>query len=389
MNNALRSNAARNGGPKKSNGQKKAKRGVNLRQATSSLSIPSSASSQMKSGIGSYMAPTSIASQQRQRGPRSQTRFDGKSIIIKRRELIGSISGSTSFSVRKYAVNPGIASTFPLLSVQAPQWEQYRFRKLAFEYITRTATTTLGSVIMAPDYDAEDVSPASEAQITGYEGAVEDAPWKNISSFIDCNAISPGPRKFIRSGAVAGDIKNYDALNFFVATLEEVGTDAIGKLWVDYEVELSVPQNSPSDQSGPTRVSYFRRAAAQTFASTINEAIDWDAAISDPLGIGNDTTGDFKPPKGVYKMDYRGSFSNTVNENTTGVMTIFKNGAAAGADSIFRLVPGLVNGQVQLSGSTIVSCNGTDIVSVMINMTGATGALTVIANTTEVQFSVV
>jgi len=315
--------------------------------------------------------------------------MDGKSIVIKRRELIGTVSGSVAFSVTKYAVNPGLAATFPLLSVQAPQWEQYRFRKLAFEYITRTATTTVGSVIMAPDYDAEDLSPSSEAQITGYEGAVEDAPWKNISSFIDCNAITPGPRKFIRTGAIAGDIKNYDALNFYVATLDEVGLTAIGKLWVDYEVELSVPQNSPSDLSGSSRVSVFRRAAAQTFASTINEAIDYDASTRDPLGIGADTLGDFIPPKGVYKLDYRGSFSNTVSETTTGVVTIFKNGAAAGVDSIFRLVGGAVNAQVPLSGSTIVSCNGTDIISVMINMTGATGALTVIANTTELQWSVV
>jgi len=337
------------------------------------------------------MAPTSIASQQRQRGPKSATRSDGKMIVIKRRELIGSVLNSQVFAVTKYAVNPGLASTFPLLSVQAPQWEQYRFRKLAFEYITRTATTTVGSVIMAPDYDPEDATPTTESQVTGYNGAVEDAPWKNITCFIDPNSVSPGPRKFIRTGSIAGDIKNYDALNFFLATNDGANANGIGKLWVDYEVELSIPQNSPSDILGPSRVSVFRRAAAQGYATTVNESIAFDQAAPgyDPLGIGIVATGVFTPPKGVYKLEFQSSFQNdsAAPDATTVIMDIFKNGASISAHS--HIYYGADNDYISfLSGQGVVACNGTDTVEIMVNMTG-TGTLTSIANTGSVIWSVV
>jgi len=388
MNNAPRSNSARKGGPKKSNGQKKANGGVNIRQATSSLSAPSTSRGQYRSGMRDSMAPTSIASQQRQRGPASRTREDGKMIVIRRRELIASVIGSQLFSISKYSVNPGIAATFPLLSIQAPQWEQYRFRRLAFEYITRTATTTVGSVILAPDYDAEDTTPTTEAQITGYNGAVEDAPWKNITCVIDCNSVTPGPRKYIRSAAVAGDIKNYDALNFYFATVDMANANGVGKLWVDYEVELSVPQNSPNDTIGPKTLSYFRKLNAEAFTSTVNKALYFDPAFgnNDPLGFGPNVLGVYTPPAGVYKIEYGASFSDFTPEVFTAVMTSFKNGAASGPSTITIVDAGET---VAIVGQDIIRMNGTDTFELMVNLTGAAGALSYVADSGYLMVSVV
>jgi len=336
------------------------------------------------------MAPASIAFQQRQRGPKSQTRSDGKSIVIKRRELIGTVNGGTSFTATKYAVNPGIASTFPLLSVQAPQWEQYRFRKLAFEYITRTATTTLGSVILAADYDASDVTPVTEAQLTGYEGAVEDAPWKNITCFIDCSAVSPGPRKFIRNGAVPADIKNYDACNFFLGVTEMASTLPVGKLWVDYEVELSIPQNSPDENLYSKSVSYYTRSASLVGVTTVNTKIDFDppAAGADPLGIGIDLNGDFVPPRGVYRLDFNGTFRDLAAESFTAFVSFFKNGALIGPQSNFNNF-GSAGTEFQLSHSWVIPCNGTDVINVMMNLTGAAGSLNLEGSTSALLWSVV
>jgi len=304
--------------------------------------------------------------------------------------LIGTVNGGTSFTATRYAVNPGLASTFPLLSIQAPQWEQYRFRKLVFEYITRTATTTLGSVILAPDYDASDVTPLTEAQLTGYQGAVEDAPWKNISCFIDCSAVTPGPRKFIRNGAVPADIKNYDACNFFLGVTEMVSTLPVGKLWVDYEVELSVPQNSPDENLYSKSVSYYKRSTSLVGITTVNTKIDFDppAAGADPLGVGVDLNGDFIPPKGVYRLDFNGSFFDSAGEPFTAFVSYFKNGTLIGPQSSF-IIKGDDGNGAQLSHSWVIPCNGTDVINVMMNLTGAVGTLKLEALTSALLWSVV
>jgi len=363
---------------KKSKSSKKAQGGVNLRQATSSLSIPSTSRNQSRAQQS--QAPNSIAVSQRQRGPKSSTSFDGRMIVIQRRELIASVAGSVAFAVKKYAVNPGVKETFPLLSIQAPQWEQYRFRRLRFEYITRCSTTTVGSVIMAPDFDAEDNSPASEAQISGYSGAVEDAPWKNISCDIDCNLITPGPRKFIRSAAIAGDIKNYDALNFFLATVEEADGSSIGKLWVDYEVELHVPQNSPSDLA-PKRVSMFVHSGSTALTTTVNQAQPFDTIVADPLGVGLPVLGVFTPPAGNYKITAQCGLEDTSAEVMTNVLSFFKNGAALTPVQTIRFSETMAANQiVQASLFGLVTVNGTDTIQFVLNATGAAGALSSPAN---------
>jgi len=374
---------------KKSGGSKKAQGSVQLRSATSSLSIPVSSRNQKSAGASNYMAPVAISMQQRTRGPRFQSRAsDGRMIVIRKRELITPLQGQIGYTVQRFQVNPGLASTFPWLATQAVNWEQYRFRRLCFEYVTRTSTSTIGSIIMAPDYDPEDPTPTSEAQISSYEDAVEDAPWKNISCFIKTENITPGPRKFIRSGAQAGDIKNYDALSFFVASTDFAVSTNCGKLWVDYEVELYVPQIPDSSTSpAPLASSIFRAASAQTFATGVNESLQFDAASpgNDPLNIGNSVNtvagGVFTPPRGTYKLDYMVSVNDSAVEVFTAIVDIFKNGVINGARSLTIDADGGTN---NLSGSDIVRCSGTDTVEVMVNLTGAAGILTSVSNTASV-----
>jgi hypothetical protein len=143
------------------------------------------------------------------------------------------------------ALNPGLAATFPWLSSQAQAWEEYRFNKLKFCYYTRTGSSTPGSVQLVPDYDAADAAPATEQIASSFQDVVEDAPWKNLECQLASQAMFPmGPRKFIRSGALAAnlDIKTYDAGQLFICTTDGTAVNW-GKLWVEYDVELSVPAN--------------------------------------------------------------------------------------------------------------------------------------------------
>jgi len=168
---------------------------------------------------------------------------------VTHREFIGNVTGSVAFTLSNtLAINPGIAATFPWLSVIAQNWETYRFRRLRLCYYTRTGTNVPGSVIMAHDSDASDIAPASEQVMTSYEGSVEDAPWKDIMmafSLLGMNDI--GPRKFVRTGPLAAnqDIKLYDSGNAYVATVDGTAVNW-GKLWLEYDIDFYTPQLPPN-----------------------------------------------------------------------------------------------------------------------------------------------
>lgn len=176
-----------------------------------------------------------------------------RSTNIKHRELVSSINGTSAFTVsQSLALNPGISATFPWLSSQAVGWEQYRFNSLRFCYYTRCATTTTGSLLLVPDYDAADSAPSSEQIASAYRDVVEEVPWvPNFVCTLDPKAMSSLlGRKYIRTGPLAAnlDIKTYDSGNLFVCTLDGTVTNW-GKLWVEYDVDFFVPQLPPTGLS--------------------------------------------------------------------------------------------------------------------------------------------
>lgn len=168
---------------------------------------------------------------------------DQKRIV--HRELLGSVTGSTLFAIANtIALNPGLPGSFPWLSNESLGWECYHFNRLRFEFITRTGSTTPGSVMLLVDYDSSDMPPVSEQVASSYTGTQEDAPWKDITINLQPSAMgSLGPRKFLRAGANPAntDIKTYDSGTFFVATVDGTAIPW-GKLWVEYDVTFYTPQ---------------------------------------------------------------------------------------------------------------------------------------------------
>ena len=207
---------------------------------------------------------------------------------IKHREFISNVIGASAFTIGgTFPINPGMSSTFPWLSLQAQCWEQYEFKSLRFCYFTRTGSTQTGSLIMAVDYDAADGAPLSEAVMTAYDGAVEDVPWKDMHCVVK-PALMRGPMKrhYVRTRALDPnqDIKTYDVGNFYFAQVDGVVNQAWGKLWVEYDIELSIPQLPPSGQadipagvsgSGGTLSSANPLGTAPNF-SVNNNGVDFD-----------------------------------------------------------------------------------------------------------------
>jgi len=167
---------------------------------------------------------------------------------IVHRELIASVVGSANFAVPfTFALQPGLAATFPWLATQAQSWESYRFNKLRFCAYTRTGSNVPGSLMLVPDYDATDVAPSTEQIASSYEDVEEDVPWKDICCQLRPASLhSLGPRKFIRTGALPAnaDVKTYDAGNMFICTTDGTAVNW-SKLWVEYDVTLFTPQLPP------------------------------------------------------------------------------------------------------------------------------------------------
>lgn len=200
------------------------------------------------SGVGGVAATYNLPKALRN-GSIKQDGFD--STFVRKCEFLGNVTGTVAFALAvAYAINPGLAATFPWLSTIAQSWERYRFRKLVFHYITRTGNATAGTVLFAPDYDAADAQPATEQIAADYTDSDECPPYANPETGhfmfpLNCARMNAMVKEhYIRTGALAAnlDIKTYDAANAFFFTVDSIDTAKWGKVWVEYEVDLFTPQ---------------------------------------------------------------------------------------------------------------------------------------------------
>jgi len=239
------------------------------------------------------------------------------SCFIAHREFLGNVTGSVAFTIANtYAVNPGLAASFPWLSGIAQNWEAYRFRKLRFCYYTRTGSNIPGSVIMAHDPDASDAAPVSEQIMTTYEAVQEDAPWKDICLPVRTSAMHDlGPRKFIRTSGLSAnqDIKLYDSGNLYVGTVDGTAV-SWGKLWIEYEVDLFTPQLPPagavagvgtiSNSAGTGAVTALLYGTTPTIAGTLISGVAANVVSFQNLIVG---------------AEYQFSYAATVGTSSTTV----------------------------------------------------------------------
>jgi len=158
---------------------------------------------------------------------------------IRHREYITDLNTVVAFAVSTFPVNPGMSQTFPWLSGLAQRFEKYKFHQLRFVYETTTSTTTIGSQLMALDYDAADGPPPSKAAMMSYAGATRSAYWANDSIQLRTD----NKNRYVRVAQLDShlDIKTYDVANFIEGGSGAAAVVQCGELYVEYDVELSIP----------------------------------------------------------------------------------------------------------------------------------------------------
>jgi len=297
----------------------------------------------------------------------------GRMCVIRHREFVGEILGNSTFKVQHALVlNPGMMLSFPWLSKMASNWEQYSFKNLIYNYIPRCSTLTSGSIMLVPDYDSLDQSPASKSSALSYSDSIEDSSWKSLSCRLRKESLQPiGPKKYIRSGNVAGDLKTYDGGKMLVCVQGQADTSVIGDLWVSYDIHLFVPQTESQD--GPTRANNYYQPNTPTIGLG-NGILTFPGQVGDPLRITVTNNQIFTPPKGTYWVCYSGTLGGNGGTEISTSIAFYINGSAHANTEVtqetFSNYSG-TNPEVNLFTQHVITFNGTDTLEVRYYIGGA------------------
>jgi len=347
---------------------------------------------------GSTLAPVSIGSRITSYTPSVSTTSAGSR--VRNRELInGQLGTSSSFTVQNsYSVNPGLSSVFTWLSNVAKNYETYRVHAMRWVFIPLNNTSASGDIIMWADYNATDPPLTTEAQAYNHAGCYIGSVWEAASLSMRVKEMHAlGPRKFVRTTAIAGDLKTYDVGQFNIATVNNASLSYAGKLLCEYDVEFFTPQTVPSTALTPSYTSIGFSNANQTISTGTGAIIlfqNFGVSTSgsfDPLNFWSGySAGTFTPPAGCYRITFNATLEDTSAEDYSGFAYFNVAGAqypAAGYQADFNIDSAAGDLQIPVSYSAIVPLNGTQTFSVVIDMTGAAGTLEALAKTTSISIS--
>jgi hypothetical protein len=246
-----------------------------------------------------------------------------------------------------------------------------------------------GKVILAMDYNAGNPAPTTKQQVEIMH-RVDDMPYEKMALRTDSSSVNRSDAKYIRTGPAPAneDIKTFDGGNLWVCTIGQANSNVVGELHARYVFRCTKPTLLNPAQGGVianTTASVYTQHAATTFTTTVAKNIAFDTSQADGIPVGAPASGVFTPPAGNYLVAFSASLNDGTNELWSGIAQFFKNGAALSVP-VKSEVELINNGNGTVSAHAVISCSGSDTVSVSVIMVGAAGALTCIADCAEIAF---
>lgn len=199
------------------------------------------------------LIPSAVINRSQTQTPSFSAR--GGNVVVTHREYFRTLSADVAEAFSGELINPCNPNLFPWLCMVAPSWERYRFQALTFSFKTSCSTTFAGDLAMAIDYDARDALPTTFGEISSHEGCCTGNFYGNLG----CPAIIKNFDKRNRGWYLSAEAEQSTELaEFYGGTFETYTSVAtanapVGKLYVDYIVELNNPQ--PRDNNGFSEVS--------------------------------------------------------------------------------------------------------------------------------------
>lgn len=252
-------------------------------------------------------------------------KYAGSSRTIRDSELVGSLNGSVGFSLLTWTLNPGSSRTFPRLSISARSFQSYRFSYLRFRFETTSPTSSKGQIILVPEYTVKDAALASEQQACNAQGATSNACWTSFSCTLSpLSMFSTGTRKLIRLGLNGIEGTVCDAGRFSVATTGMADNSTIGRLWVDYEVELYVSQ-VPDTYVHTAITQSLHLANVVVLNDGIEHTLSWTSDTSSMYSVPSGT--DLPLMQGIYVVEGYLAMSNDAKAATVELIPYLNNTA--------------------------------------------------------------
>jgi len=207
----------------------------NLRGAQQKNSVPT-----MARNDSVRAAPVALATRRNGTAARMTTTNTG--VTVTHRSFLMPVTNTLNYTAFSVPCNPGMAGSFPWLCKLARRYEEYRFKKLRYEFRSVTASSQSGVVMMSFDFDAADSAPSTKAEQAQTVPNTETNVWMNNDL-----VVTPDSKwQYVRSGFLSSnlDIKTYDMGNLWLSTA--YGNNVVGgELYVEYTVELRKPTDGP------------------------------------------------------------------------------------------------------------------------------------------------
>lgn len=270
---------------------------------------------------------------------------DGKQFITVFDEYIADVLSNEQTSattVVTYPGQPANSTSFPWLSLEAPQWQKYYIDYLEYYYLPASSgfptASSIGDVYLNFNYDASDPPPTTVQQISDslpMATAMAYTPFKLVLDPVEINNRTQAAH-YIRPGALPGstDIKAYDFGNLFVTCIGNGANGAkLGRLMVRGKIRFEVAILPGTTQAILNNtVLFFNPNATTTFTTTQPKLVDISqlaAATSVPYApVVGSTSTLITVPAGNYILT--GSITFTVTGICTQLIAgLVINGSAA------------------------------------------------------------
>jgi hypothetical protein len=172
-----------------------------------------------------------------------------QSVVIRHKEYVGPLTGSTAFTVqRECVINPGLSGTFPWLSGIAKNFQEYSVKGMVYHYVPTSGSaisstsSALGSVMFQTTYRSTDTPPVSKIEMLNEYWSNEVVPFETCVHPIECDPKeNPFSIHYVRAGDAVGEPLLYDIGRTFIATQGMQSAYVVGDVWVTYEIEFKKP----------------------------------------------------------------------------------------------------------------------------------------------------
>lgn len=272
--------------------------------------------------------------------------FEKGEMVISHSEYVGElISGSAAttiqpFTSQVYQINPGNLALFPWLSSLAINFQMYEFVKLIVEYrplVSDSATTTtsgaltsMGSVIMATQYDSVLGPYINKNTMENSDYSVSCKPSEGCMMAIECQPKFNPLGVLYVNGAVGNtavaltgsnanptntDVRFQDLglvqiSSNLIPTQSGVSID-LGEIWVHYEVKLLKPQLN----GGLTNVLTAHYQSRDASVNTSPLGTDMIPTVGNYLTLVNFTSTSFSFPLAITEGNFLVTYQITGSVN--------------------------------------------------------------------------